>query len=163
MSRSLGNQLPDTLTSLLDGRDLPSREGLTLLLVTVGEDGWPHVAMLSAGEVLAASARELRLAMWPRSNSTANLTRTGQGTLMLVHDQASYYLRLKARRTRDLSVRDGARAFFVATLEDVLRDVVGYAVITGGPAFRLKEPDKVVPGWEETVAAMRRAESDGSP
>lgn len=157
MSRSLGSQLPDTLIPLLDGRDVRGREGLTLLLLTVGEEGWPYVAMLSAGEVLATSPKELRLATWPRSNSTLNLTRWGRATLALVHDQASYYLRLNARRAGELSVHGTPRAFFVATIEDVLQDVVGYAVITAGLTFRLKEPEKVVPDWEETVAAMRRA------
>ncbi len=157
MSRSLGNTLPAALIPLLDGRDLAGREGLTLLLLTVGPEGWPYVAMLSVGEVLATTDREIRLALWRGSTSTANLTRTGRATLMVVHDGAGYYIRLTARRLGDLSIRQMPRAFFHAAIEEVLEDAVTYAVITAGLTFRLNEPEKVVPSWEDTVQAMRAA------
>jgi hypothetical protein len=155
MSRSLGNTLPAALMPLLDGRDLSSREGLTVLALTVGAEGWPYVAMLSVGEVLAAGDREIRLAMWPGSTSTANLTRTGQATLMLVHEGVGYYLRLSAQRLADLTIGGAPRAFFRATIEEVLEDVVAYATITSGLTFRLVDRAKVLPGWEETVRALR--------
>lgn len=157
MSRSLGNALPAALMPLLDGRDLSGREGLTLLALTVGAEGWPYVAMLSVGEVLAAGDREIRLAMWPGSTSTANLTRSGRATLMVVHAGVGYYLRLSAQRLGDLSIGRTPRAFFRATIEEVLEDVVAYAVITSGLTFRLVDRAKVLPGWEESVQALRAA------
>jgi hypothetical protein len=157
MSRSLGKALPVNLMDLLTGHDLARREGLTLLLVTTALDGWPHVAMLSAGEVLATGPSEVRLALWPGSGTTANLAQSGRSLLMIVAGNASYYVRLAARRGGDLSLSQGPRAFFVATVEDVLEDVVGYAEITSGIGFRLKQPAVVLVAWTEAVAAMRSA------
>ncbi len=157
MPRSIGKALPINLMDLLAGHDLARREGLTLLLVTTALDGWPHIAMLSAGEVLATGPSEVRLALWPSSSTTANLAHSGRSLLMIVAGNASYYVRLAARRGGDLSLSHGPRAFFVATVEDVLEDVVGYAEITSGIAFRLKEPAAVIAAWTEAVAAMRSA------
>jgi hypothetical protein len=157
MTRAIGEALPDEIANLLDGRALAAREGLTLLLVTTAADGWPHVAMLSAGEVLATGARELRLALWPGSATTANLSRSRQGLLMLVIGAVTYYVRLAARPGSELALAYGPRAFFVADVAGVLQDVVGYAEITSAIGFRLKEPEKVVPMWDEAVAAMRSA------
>lgn len=157
MSRSVGNSIPDELVPLLDGRDLNGGEGLTFLLVTTAQDGWPHVAMLSVGEVLATTKREVRLALWPESGTTANLTDGRRALLVLIAGEASYHIRLAARRRDDLSLPGGGRAFFIATVEEVLKDVVGYADITSAIGFRLKEPDRVVPAWREAVAAMRSA------
>jgi hypothetical protein len=157
MSRSLGKALPVNLMDLLTGHDLARREGLTLLLVTTALDGWPHVAMLSAGEVLATDSSEVRLALWPGSGTTANLAQSGRSLLMIVAGNASYYVRLAAQRGGDLSLSQGPRAFFVATVEDVLEDVVGYAEITSGIGFRLKQPAVVLAAWTEAVAAMRSA------
>jgi hypothetical protein len=157
MSRSIGDSLPDTVLSLLDGERLADSEGLTLLLVSLAPDGWPHIAMLSAGEVLATRPREVRLALWPGTSTSDNLERRAQGVLMVVAGGASYYARLAAHRGTDLLIPAGRRAFFVASVEEVLQDIVGYAEITSGIGFRLKQPEKVVPLWEETVAAMRSA------
>lgn len=157
MSRSIGKALPANLMDLLAGHDLARREGLTLLLVTTAPDGWPHVAMLSAGEVLAMVPSEVRLALWPGSGTTGNLAHSGRSLMMIVAGNASYYVRLAARRGGDLSLGHGPRAFFVATVEDVLEDVVGYAEITSGIEFRLKEPATVLAAWTEAVAAMRSA------
>jgi hypothetical protein len=155
LSRPIGKALPVNLMDLLAGHDLARHEGLTLLLVTTALDGWPHVAMLSAGEVLATGPREVRLALWPDSGTTANLAHSGRSLLMIVAGAASYYVRLAARGGDDLSLSDGPRAFFVATVEEVLEDVVGYAEITSGIRFRLKEPARVLAAWTEAVAAMR--------
>jgi hypothetical protein len=50
--------MPDGVLRLLDGDDLHERIGLALLLVTNGRDGFPHLAVISMGEVLPpANAR----------------------------------------------------------------------------------------------------------
>jgi hypothetical protein len=115
--------------------------------------------MLSVGEVLGVGPRDLRLALWRNSTAATNLTRTGQATLALVHDNAGYSLRLRARRGADLETPlSGRLAYFAATVEDAILDVAPYAVLTSGVTFRLKDPDDVLPRWRETVAALRNAE-----
>jgi hypothetical protein len=159
MPRRLGPTVPETLRRLLAGDDLPARVGLTLLLLTVDEEGWPHSAMLSAGEVLAPSpdGPELRFALWATSSTTANLGRSGRGTLFSVVPPATYTLRVRARRLPDADVQGHPLALFGARVEEALEDVVTYAEVTSGIAFRLADPERTLAAWRESVEAMRRA------
>lgn len=113
--------------------------------------------MLSAGEVLASGPERLRLALWPGSGSTENLTRGGQATLMLVVGEAAYYVRVRSRRLADLATPRGPRAAFEAAVEDVLEDVVAYATITSGIEFSLNDRPAVLAAWQEAIAALRSA------
>ncbi|HKC19610.1 MAG TPA: pyridoxamine 5'-phosphate oxidase family protein [Candidatus Dormibacteraeota bacterium] len=155
MPRSLGPRLPADVQVLLNGQDLPGREGDTFLLITAPEDGWPHVAMLSVGEVFAANESELRLALWPGSQTTKNLTAGALGLLMVIASGAAYYVRLRCRRLADAAVRERPRALFSATVDEVLQDTVDYAEITGGIGFRLRDRDRVLAAWAESVDVMR--------
>jgi hypothetical protein len=155
MARSIGNEIPQHIRRLFDGDDLEAREGLTFLLLTTNEDGWPHLAMLSVGEVLRVGARELRAALWPGSTAATNLARTGQGTLALVHQEVGYYLRCSAQQGPDLRIENGRLAYFELQVEDALEDVVPYAVLTSGVTFRLNEPSDVLPRWRQTIEALR--------
>jgi hypothetical protein len=158
MSRSLGSELPGGIQQLLDGTDLASREGLTFLLLTTDENGWPHVAMLSVGEVVAVGPRTLRAGLWLHSTATKNLSRSGQATLALVADGNGYYVRARARRGDDLDLGpDGRLAYFVLQVEDVQEDSADYATLTSGITFSLKQPEQVLPRWQHTVAGLRAA------
>lgn len=56
--------------------------------------GWPRLALLGVGEVLAASAAELRIALHENSGTTRALTHTGKARLSLVLDGSAYRIRL---------------------------------------------------------------------
>ena len=157
MPRSLGSALPADLAAALDGRRLADRVGDTYLLLTTSEAGWPHVAMLSAGEVLAVDEAALRLGLWPQSRSTENLVRTGRGLLMAVRPPATYYVRVRVRSLGEAPVEDRRLAVFGATVEDVLEDVVDYARVTQGIRFDLADPPRVLAHWAAAIAAMRSA------
>jgi hypothetical protein len=158
VTRSLGDQLPEILRQLLDGSDVAGREGLTFLLVTSDESGWPHMAMLSVGELVAADAHSLRAALWLHSSTTMNLSREGRGMLAIVASGNGYYVRLAAQRGPDLDLgADGRLAYFALRVEDVLEDAADYATLISGVTFRLKRPDQVVPRWQHTVDALRAA------
>jgi hypothetical protein len=158
VSRRVGRELPPAIRQQLDGSDLERAAGLTVLLLTVDEAGWPRVAMLSAGEVLAVGPREIGLALWPDGTSTANLARAGRATLALVHSGAGWYVRCAARREVDLGLADGRRlAAFVLAVEEVLADVVPYAELTTGIEFQLAEPERTLAAWRAVVDALRRA------
>jgi hypothetical protein len=162
MSRSAGREVPGAVRALLDGTRLDEAVGLTVLLLTVDEAGWPRLAMLSAGEVLVMGPRTLRLALWPHSASTANLARSTRATLALVHGGAGWYLRCSARRRPDLALPGGRLlAGFELLVTEALEDVVPYAELTGGISFRLADPERVLAAWREAVAAMRSADWTG--
>jgi hypothetical protein len=151
MPRSLGSALPAALAAALDGRRLAERVGDTYLLITTSEAGWPHVAMLSAGEVLAIGESALRLALWPQSRSTANLRRSGQALLTAVVPPAMYYVRLRIRPLADLA----RLAAFEAAIEAVEEDIVDYARLTEAIRFELANPAEVLTRWSATIAALR--------
>jgi hypothetical protein len=155
VSRSAGDALPEAVRRRLDGDELSSVVGFTVLLLTVDPEGWPRVAMLSAGEVLATSARTLRLALWPESATTANLTRSGRATLVLVEGGAGWYFLCSARRRADLMLPGRCLASFELRVEKALEDVVPYAQLTTGVTFHLTEPERTMATWAETLAALR--------
>jgi len=114
MPRSLGRALPAVLQPLFDGQNLHSKVGETFLLLTTDTDGWPHMAMLSVGELLARDEHTLEAALWLHSTATRNLERTGRGVLAIVADGAGFYVRLLARREEDLDLGvEGRLARFV--------------------------------------------------
>ena len=151
--------MPAAAAPLFQGDELEKWAGVTFLLLTVTDDGWPHVAMLSVGEVLSTSPRGLRVALWPTSTTTANLTRAGQATLAFVHANTAYSLRCSARRAPDIRpAPEGPLAVFELRIEAVLEDVAPYAELTGGVTYRLKEPEQVWPRRHATIEALRRSE-----
>jgi len=157
MPRSLGRELPDVLRLLLDGRDLSSKVGETFLLLTTDENGWPHMAMLSVGELLARDARTLEAALWLHSTATRNLDRDGRGLLAMVADGAGFYVRLTAQRVADLDLgQDGRLARFDLQIEDVQEDRVDYARLTAGITFELPDKQAVVARWQHTIEALRQ-------
>jgi hypothetical protein len=161
VTRSLGNQLPDAVRQLLDGSDLAQREGLTFLLLTVDEEGWPEVAMLSVGELVAVDSQTVRAGLWLHSGTSRNLTRDGRATLVLIAHGNGYYVQVRGSRGQDLDLgAEGRLAFFVLTVEDAQEDSADYATLTSGVTFRLKNPDQVVPRWQHTVDALRAATRD---
>lgn len=153
--KTLGATIPSALLPLIDGHDLDAAIGHTFLLLTAAEADWPHTAMLSAGEVLAIDGG-LRLALWPGSATTANLTATGRASLICVVPPATYNLRLEAKRLPDLSVGGRPRASFAAEVVEALEDVVAYATVTSGIGFELVDREATLRSWQEAVAAMRR-------
>ncbi len=154
MSRPAGDTVPEPLRRRLDGR-LTAQVGFTVLLLTVSPEGWPRVAMLSPGEVLARR-RTLRLALWPESAATANLARTRRCTLAAVAGGSGWYLFCSARSFGHLEVGGRLLAGFQLRVEQVLEDRVPYAALTGGIRYRLSDPEQVLPLWKETVAALRK-------
>src|ERR1700751_4548701 len=92
MSRELEPVLPDAVRRCLE--DEPERQvGLTILVLSQLEAGWPHLAMVSVGELVVAADGRLALALWPTSTCAANLARTGRATLAMVTGGLAFSLR----------------------------------------------------------------------
>lgn len=159
---SSSGALPAALLELLSGNDLDGKVGQTFLLLTASRDGWPRLALLSVGEVVAIGPRDLRLALYPASTTTANLTRTRKGTLVAFLPGAAHYVELTARRLDDLRTPHAALAHFAAQVRSARVDAVGYAELIGGVSFRLRDTERTIQRWRETVAALRGAESGPS-
>ena len=151
-----GPQWPDALRALLDGADLESKIGQAFQLLTVGTDGWPRIALLSAGELLITGPDVMRLALWPGSRTTANLIATQRASLAFALDGGAWLAHLHVGPATEVDIGE-KRACFEAVLSDISCDKVAYATVTSGVSFRLTDTGDVVSRWSRTIAALRTA------
>jgi len=147
--------LPTALARYLDGADLLEKTQ-ALRLSTVDAAGWPHAALLSAGDMVAMPSERIRFVLFPQSVTTANLARDGRLTLTLSLDGGMCELKLRAHRLAHVS-SEVPLAFFEAEVEAARNHVAPYAVVTQGITFELHEPQAVLPRWNRQIAALRAA------
>jgi hypothetical protein len=146
---------PPPVARYLDGTNLLQKTQ-ALRLSTVDPAGWPHAALLSAGEMLILPSGRLRFAIFPDSTMTANLMRDGRLTVSLAFDEGIWEMRLRARRLAHTSA-DVPLTFFEAELESARLHRAPYATVTSGITFALRQPDAVLPRWRRQIAALRAA------
>lgn len=149
------NAVPAEVARYLDGTDLLAKTQ-ALRLSTVDAAGWPHAALLSAGDVIALPSGRIRLVLFPQSTTTANLARDGRISLTLALDGGMCELRMHARQLAHSSP-DVPLAFFEADVETARTHVAPYADVTSGITFALHDPQAVLPRWQRQIAAMRAA------
>jgi hypothetical protein len=148
------SDLPAGVRSFLNGEDLLSKTQ-ALRLSTVDAEGWPHAALLSAGDVLALPDGRIRFAIFANSGTAANLVRDGRLTLSLALEGGMCELRLRARPCGQGSTPEVPLAFFEAEVERVRMHVASYADVTSGISFALHEPAGVLDRWQRQIAALR--------
>jgi hypothetical protein len=147
--------VPAEVARYLDGTELLAKSQ-ALRLSTIGVAGWPHAALLSAGDMVAMPSGRLRFALFPESATTANLTRDGRLTLTLALAGGMCELRLRAQRVAHSSP-DVPLAFFEAEVETVRNHKAPYAEVTQGVTFALHDPHAVLARWTRQIAALRAA------
>lgn len=156
MTQRLATVVPDELRrKLIQAVHIPDR--FTILVIT--DDGsWPHVAMVSRGEVVYGGERHLGVALWPGSTACRNLTARGRAVLAFVLDGTAYTLRIGAERLSDLSLAPNPPlACFRVTLEGVTGDSPPYAVLESGVQFSLVDPGVTIRKWRATRSALLAA------
>ena len=147
--------IPAEVMRYLDGADLPTKNQ-ALRLSTVDAAGWPHAALLSAGDMLAMSPQRIRFVLFPQSTTVANLLRDGRVTITFSLNGGMCELRLHVRRLSH-TAPDTPLAFFEAELETARHHAAPYASIATGVTFALHEPASVLPRWQRQLAALRAA------
>jgi hypothetical protein len=153
--RTAANAVPTEVARYLDGTDLLSKTQ-AIRLSTVDPAGWPHAALLSAGDMVALSSERIRFALFPQSTTVANLVHDGRITITLVLDGGMCEMRLRARPLAHSSP-DVPLAFFEATVETTRVHVAPYAAVVSGLTFELHDPQAVVPRWQRQISALRTA------
>jgi hypothetical protein len=147
--------VPAEVARYLDGADLLTKSQ-ALRLSTIDAAGWPHAALLSAGDVVAMPNGRIRFVLFPQTVTTANLARDGRLTLSLSLDGGMCELMLRAQRL-SRSAPDVPWAFFEAEVETVRHHKARYAAVTQGITFSLHDPPAVLPRWTRQIAALRAA------
>jgi hypothetical protein len=139
--------------------DAPERQiGLTVLVLTLGQRGYPHVAMVSVGELVVIAQDRLALSLWPGSTCAANLSRERRATLALVAAGVAYSLSCRSAGERELlsDPHPPTRAFDLHVAEST-EDSAPYADLLTGVTYRLHDPDAALTRWRSTRAALRAA------
>lgn len=152
-ARGGDTQMPPALLHYLDGSSLQDKTQ-ALRLASVDGAGWPHDTLLSAGDMLALSPQRLRFVLFARSTTAANLQRDGRAVLTMALAPGLCEVRLKVGR---LQPDEGPLALFEGLVSEVRTHVAPYAELTGGLAFRLHQPESVLPRWQRQLRALRRA------
>lgn len=146
--------VPSALARLLDGRNVDGGVGHTLLLVATGRDGWPHVAMLSVGEVLVAAPDRLRLAVHEVSGTCDALRASGRALLHTVVDGVVVRVWASCRELPESP--SGGLAAFAARVERVKNDEVAYARVRHGIEYELTEAPSVLARWRRQIDWLAR-------
>jgi hypothetical protein len=158
VSRPLDPVVPAALAEALRAAPVPEG-GLTILVLSTS-DGWPHMAMISLGEIVVAGDALVRIALWPGSRSTAAIAATGRATLAAVVDGTSYTVRVTTRRIGDVvTPLAGTLACFDAQVASAAADRAPYAVLESGIRFRLTDPAATLARWREVRAALEAVRS----
>jgi hypothetical protein len=121
MAQHVGPALPAARLAQFGPAATPDRT-LVLQLCSVDEDGFPHVALLGAWEVVAWDGATVRLAVGARSGTAANLRRTGRATLVVVDGHGAHYVKLGVREVTAAMRASPWNARFDGLVADVLAD-----------------------------------------
>ncbi|MED1421594.1 pyridoxamine 5'-phosphate oxidase family protein [Bacillus smithii] len=149
-------EISTNLFQLLNGKDLASKQQEAMMLLTLSQDLWPHVAMISVGEVIAIRSTELKLSLWPNTITTSNIIRTGKATLVIIFNGIAHYIKLSLRKLPELADAKHKRERFSAKVVSYREDIAKYAEITSGIQIQLKDPASVLKRWNETIEDLLR-------
>ncbi|WIV20695.1 pyridoxamine 5'-phosphate oxidase family protein [Paenibacillus polygoni] len=147
--------IPEALMTLLSGENLKDKQREAFLLQTVNEDGWPHSAMISVGEVLAADPYTFHLMLWPNTMTTINLMRSKKAQLVIIYEGLVYYIKLQIKHHSAVlsDIHTGER--FSAHIHALKIDKAKYAKIETGIQVKLHNPDSVIDRWQAQVEILK--------
>ena len=148
-------KLPDAVRARCTG-PMPRVGADTMIeLLTVGQDGWPHVAQLSVGEVELGTDGLLRVALWSHSRSAGALSTEMMGLLLFVDAGSVFEVRCDVLSAERLETEMSLTGFLFVPV-DVRDKNVPYAEIVSGSRFRLRDPERTKGHWDEALSALRK-------
>jgi len=142
-------RIPEQVLAILRAEPGPEAEfDQAILLLTVDEDSFPHVALLSRGQLgVGPGGRDLLAAVWG-VGTRANLLATRRATVMLADNVAAYYLRLTVVGTVEREGRLGV----VLRLSGCTSDSAG--VQLAPMAFRRSAGLAAREGWDADARVL---------
>jgi hypothetical protein len=161
VSKLLSDHLDEATFRRLSGNADGARAGEAILIATTDEQGRPHPALLSYGEVLAVTPGVLRLAVAGGSTTARNLGARGALTLCLVTAaEGALYVKARARPLPAPALAADGVAAYQAEVEEVRADApaAGEAArLTSGIAFVSEDPERQSAAARARLEALRRA------
>ena len=160
MPTSVSAELPPEVVSLLSGDDSPARLGTVIPVLTADAAGFPHVALLSPGEILAVTPGSVRIAVDQRSTTARNIAERGSVTLVLVEPGLCCYAKGLGKLT-DVVIPPGPVQPFAAVRADVevkevrLDEELGAWISTGARYGRDVSQAEELAYWDRVQGALR--------
>jgi len=155
MSKLLGQALNKELLERLKGKNITSKEGKAIIIVTVDEQGWAHPAVFSYYEIVAKSEGQIDIAVGKTSTTGKNLRRTGKITLLVTDAGVNYYIKGDARETRESLGAVPFMSLFRVEVAQLLEDQEPGATITSGLTFIRPEKTEFSEVSERVFQAVR--------
>ncbi|WCB93339.1 hypothetical protein DSM104299_02052 [Baekduia alba] len=159
MAKSIGPEVPAALAELLadDERAL----GIILALISVDRRGFPHVALVSPGEIAQVDERRLRVALRVDGRAVENLRARPAATLVMVEPAGCAYLLLRARDLERRLAPAPTLPFSTTVVELELEETridaeAGATVVTGARYARALGRDAELAAWRATREALCR-------
>ncbi|MBR2566613.1 MAG: pyridoxamine 5'-phosphate oxidase family protein [Paenibacillus sp.] len=149
-------QLDAELLEWFSGSDLENKQHEAMQLLTVTDGQWPHVAMISMGEVVALSPNGLRLALWRGTQTSMNMMETGKATLIAIYGQRLLHIRLEVQLLPELTNAVHPRDRYECKIRHIRIDQAPYAEITSGITFQLKDETATLIRWVDTIEELKK-------
>lgn len=156
MSKHLGDRLPQDVVEAFNGERIEEKIGLAYLLVTTDDDGTPRPCMLSAGEILVPDERHIRVALWPGTVTSANLTRGSRILFCYVAPRTVVYA--KGRSSALGAAPDSRLERFEITVDAVESDIHVGMPVKQTVMFEVEANDrsKVAADWQRQLESLGR-------
>ena len=145
--------LPEWLKQF-DGSSMNRTPYRAAVLASVDDEGWPHLAYLSAGEILAQDGG-ISIALWPKSGTTANIARDGRAVLHAAWQNVVWEARLALIPRPGQG--DAGLAIFDGTIGETRRNAAPYADVLDMILFNLHDPASTLSRWEAQLKLLRHA------
>ena len=118
-------------------------------IITQGQDGYPHVALLSVGEFYISGPAEIHFCVYAESTTLKNLERESLTTLAFVHEDKNILIKARSTLLSTNTIDDIKLCFFKGVVIGEKIDSVNYAKITCSSAFSLKSPHCTLKRWDK--------------
>lgn len=146
--------LPDPVVRLLKQPVSAGTRAQAFPFVTVDEAGFPHVALLSSVEVSVGPHDDLHVVL-AGAGTRANLTRSGQATLLAVEGTTAHSLKVRLRRSLELEGLLGA------VLEPVAHKADSLGLALSGIGFVPTEELAQMERWDRSARVLAALRSGG--
>ena len=152
--------MPRDLETALSGDGFRRRRRLVVPLLTADPEGFPRVALLTLGDLRAASSSRLAVAVMAESRTAFNLVRRKTATILYLQRQITASIQARAGRGH-VSSSDPARRLFPLSVERVRIDrpaeSEGDVSLLTGPTFTGTDADHLFS--EELFAELGKVSS----
>jgi hypothetical protein len=135
MAERIGHTVPAPLRFELGRTPIAGDPAHAVLLVTVGEDRAPRVAVLSPAAAIVTGDRLIRLEVRAGSTTAANLARVSKALIWCVLDAAAYSICGTCASSAS-AADDPEFAAFELSVLDVYRDFEPMSPMIAPPTYR---------------------------